>query len=137
MENNKADFAYKEMQRVEIKSVLENMLLEAESGQFKERIFDKCIVLYGAGYMADRLMDLLEFEGISDIVETIVDKGKKGIYRGFQIQNDFSFIESKKEYLLVVTPSYRQYDLINEIKSELPQNVECITLLSFVRGDRI
>lgn len=134
LEKGKEEITYKEMQRVEIEAVLEAMLAEAENSVLSKRTA-RNIVVYGAGHLAEKMIELMEFIGIDDWVSAVVDKNRQDHFRGRKVYSDYRFVKPDEKYLLVVTPSYRQHELIEKIRCEIPDDVDVIPLLQFVRGD--
>ncbi len=135
LEKSNGDDIYKEVQRVEIEAVLENMVYEAEKCELKKLTVDKQFVFYGAGHMAELLINLLEYEGAISCVKAIIDKKREGMMKDIPIQSNYLTLQDGMDYILVVTPSYKKKELMRELSEDLPSNIKMITSLQFLRKE--
>lgn len=89
--------------------------------------------LYGAGRMADALWDFLQEEGVSNLPYAVMDANLEGReFHGIPIRNDFCWAEQSGPCRLVITPAGLALDLEKELVRRAPENVQILSLRSFL-----
>lgn len=89
--------------------------------------------LYGAGRMADALWDFLKEEGVSNLPFAVMDVKLTGReFHGIPICNDFCWAEQTGPCRLVITPAGLAPDLEQELARRAPENVQLVSLRSFL-----
>lgn len=89
--------------------------------------------LYGAGKMANDLWDFLQEEGVNNLPFAVMDANIAGQeFHGIPIRGDFGWAEQAGPCRLVVTPAGLAPDLVKRLARRAPENVQLLTLRSFL-----
>lgn len=89
--------------------------------------------LYGAGRMADALWDFLQEEGVNNLPVAVMDANLEGReFHSIPIRNDFRWAEQTGPCRLVITPAGMASDLEKELARRAPENVQLLSLRSFL-----
>lgn len=89
--------------------------------------------LYGAGRMAEALWDFLTEEKVGNLPVAVMDAKLAGQeFHGIPICNDFCWAKQTGPCRLVITPAGLAPDLEKELAQRVPENVQLLTLRSFL-----
>lgn len=90
--------------------------------------------IYGAGYYAEKFYKLLKDMGLSSNLRIVIDQEKKGSFHEVDITSNFDFVDNKRNYIIVVTPTYALEDIMKDLHKKVPLNVKVISLIDFIDG---
>lgn len=90
--------------------------------------------LYGLGRMAQIFYDFLIYEGEEQIIKGVFDKYRKGFFNGIPINNDVEtgINKIKVPAAIIVTPSSKKEEIVEELESYLSVDIEIILLPVFL-----
>ncbi len=90
--------------------------------------------IYGAGYYAEKFYKILEKTNLNTNLKIVIDRDKKGDFHGLPIMSNFNFVDNKRNYIIVVTPTYDLGYIMKDIHKKVPLNVKVISLVDFIDG---
>lgn len=90
--------------------------------------------LYGVGRMAQSFYDFLVWEGREQIIKGVFDKYKKGSFYGIPVNNDVErgINKIKGPATIIVTPSLKKEEIVEELEGYLEVNIKIILLPVFL-----
>lgn len=97
---------------------------------------DKKYVLYGAGRLAGRLMDVLCYEGLSERIVGVIDRKEEKLFYGLPVYKNCMWMDNNSSYFVIVTPSYDTERIIADVQDVAQKGglmIEIITITEWLR----
>lgn len=131
LDNSKENNAFK-MREFVLKEAFELCFYLKGTGKIRKTIEnnDYRIGIYGAGFLAEALFELLSQDGIWDHVEWVVDKYKSGKFHGFDIITEPIFCSNS---LWIVTPAVNPNQLVCDMQKEAKKNAQIVSLCDWLK----
>lgn len=108
------------------------------SGKAEKYFSDKCknYYFYGAGMMAEKIYDLLVFEGKEDVVKGVFDKKKKGKFHDIPIYEEIDKMvyHQNEDIVIIITPSLGRKEILEDVKKHVKGKAEVILLQTFLEN---
>ena len=97
---------------------------------------DKKYCVWGYGFLGKRFFDVIRHEHADEYVVAIMDNNpaigqKASITTPFH--NDFNWLHENQEYIFIITPSYENDKIFEQIRNACGNEAEPITLLRFLK----
>lgn len=93
---------------------------------------DERIWFYGAGYMANRLFELFDFESSVDRIVGVFDMNKSGLFHGHSLTRRLEDAECDEKTTIILTPIIEGDKLLNEVKTK-SKKATVVSMYTFLK----